>query len=654
MKKVFLKTLMATSVVAPVVVTPFVTTSCGDVSIEISASDKTKTVTIRDFSINFNISNFTFHEVKVELVDEKSGAISIIDDSFDPLLKYGQINFHIDESVHYNKDFSFSIQFTVTRGTKVEVVLVEGFKVYYNPDPEEWIDHIKIDDKVDEQTGSWDFNYDIQFSDMPLSTIEVNIINDDSRMLSLGQKHIPVQKEGQKYIAHIPVKLSLDVYKNTILPFELYLDFTNSYGLSQHEKITDMIASFKRKNTDTIPLEYLNIDQDTKWLNGFNPNIKPEAIQSYSILRVPSDIAGVGRYAFSNQETCKNIEQIIFEGGGTSVQEFAFFGCINVTELDVSVFNDEVYLPAWLDPNIPKNPLFNSGSMSCLHPFMWVGSKRNIDDMKYVGVQLGFYNPYVLNPAAVFPNEFYNVVNDPLTGENVLQNVDQGMLSVAKDYRIIRLPQGINRIAANALSPLSYYPYNAPNSQPRILILNKELTTIEGENAFSYLGLSGPVYLPPNLKVIPKRTFDHATQYYDQATPFSPDEYEFIIDFHTSKSLTTIGDEAFANLNTLSIVNGFLPSLTGEGSNVGSHIFQNCPRLWYLDLSYLDTVPTTWNEDAFSDLGTISGGTHVCVIPNNTHTAAWTTYMNSKLDTSIWTIQTKMTDWVATPIRKEW
>ncbi len=584
-----LKVALATT---PIIATLPSLTSCSAEQVQIVTSQKKQFCHSRNFSISFELTRFTISNIKVSLLNEETGKISIVQDSIDTFITTGRIDLVIDDSVAENAMFTFSIQFDITRYGKTENIVVDGFEIYYYPQQEDQDDEIIIEEKAIERVNSWVFNYSILFSALPQSDVKV-VINDKTGLLSLDKATYSVEAIGSSNVLSLPINLSFGISENKFIDFSLTLSFTNSFGNQQTINVTDLGISFVREHVKNIPEEYLDIEeQETSngieyICHGFKSAVTDTLIREYSILKIPSRVTKIVTGAFADEKKCKEIKSITFEAPTQTVQEGAFSKCINVTNIDLSLFKLDV-IKNW------KN-IFAGAGFKSLYGYVWINDEeydeelyKHRNEIQKVLPDMGLNDSWrAYFKKDILTDDVFVLEDDAETDGKLLKGMKTSIWSnpdVQHRALVVKIPDGVTKIAPYALSPLGnecayLNPVATSPEMPteRTLILNDELLELPKE-CFKRTCIGGNINIPKNVTSIGDNCFEQM-QCNLKGEPIvhveGNPEFKGVVDMKDASSLVSIGKQAFIGSNMLEVHIG--PKVT----SIGESAFENCTSMTY-------------------------------------------------------------------------
>lgn len=489
------------------------------------------------FSINFKTSLWWHSPIKVRIEGPSIEGLSLVKDKVETYFYDGTLNFVISDDIKEDTLFKFDVVFDLSEGNEKvteKIKRVEGIKVNYFPAHEDNEDSVEVVDEVVEKVNEWSFDFDIKFSAQPKSTVKIRIIRDDELLTCPDE--LPVIQEGSLYKLHLPITLDFDVSENKFLAFNLNLAFTNSYGQQQEITVNDLGANFLSKKTEEVPSSYFNITEENGdvVLHGLYEDVIKKVSLDYSILKIPEGITKIDAYAFPKSQTeteyFEPIQDIIFSDNLiTSIGKNAFEGFTTIRTIDISKYDQT---PEWV-----SNPIQYFSGLSHVG-YIWKNCDITDEQIAKMGLT---YNTdsgdtKTWQPVAeekIVPEDAYFIITDEATNEKVLRGFKQEYLEELRKYNFVKIPNEIDRIGDSALQFLNKI---SADDGYRVVLLNHDLKTLEGESGLSHSSLNGNLYIPPGIKNIPDYYF------YDA---FSWSEMEATLEFDPNSELETIGDYNF-------------------------------------------------------------------------------------------------------------
>lgn len=604
MKKInILKTLLVTT---PIVSLAAPLTSCSEETINIVASQKTQFCHENKFSIQFELTRLTVKNVNVSIINEATGKIRIVNDSIDTFIESGVIDFEIDESLQEDTLLTFSIQFDVIHFGKTKSIVIDDFNIYYLPHQEEQKDDVEIEEKAIENVNSWKYDYLINFSAMPQSDVTIEIVNEETGLLSLPKNKYRVQDVKGYYKLPLSVDLNYSVTENKFIGFELHLNFKNSFGIEQDIYLTDLAVCFVRNHVEEVPLEYFDIEEQqtngkTEFVcHGFKDELTKPILSEYSVISIPKGITKIEAEAFGD-DRCTSFRKLNFASTVDTVETKAFAGCTHLIYIDLSVFDYEV-IESW------KNIFPGANQLFYQYGYVWISDKEYESESAYIirstvqdclekmGLASGWKSFFKRD---VTPEDLFVLEDDKETGGKRLIGMKSSIWR-DEEYRqrclVVKIPDGVTKIDKYALSPLgeSFARYNVKDDETeteRSLILDDDLLELP-EQCFYKTAMGGNILIPQKVTSIPKSCFE-MMEFDSNGTPIS---YERLavnigtVDLRDNLNLTKIGARAFYDSNITCVYLG--PNVV----SVGEDAFSSC---FFLYDFYFTSNATQEIENAF-------------------------------------------------------
>lgn len=557
--------------------------STNEHSIEIAGTAKQ----LGDPIINVRLNSFGDEN----LIQLEKTKIKVTDGKF-------TIKIFIDDSIQGNSNFNFNLHFIVSsnKGTTEEIVLY-NFNLFYEHSSIKKEDHVRIPNRIVEQAEHHLFWYDIYIDSMPQSNIYVEMNDESTGLLLLQQSEFITGQELPVHI-RVPISLNIGVSYTIAIGFNLKVTFINSYGEPQVTNLINCAASFETLDTDTVPIDYLDIveTENDSVLLGLKNGVDQLKMNTYDILSIPNHITMIGESAFYEPGWLDKINQIIIPKSVKRISKQAFYAFTNLIEIDLSEYDDDV--PEWITYNGQHSmQIFNDVHME--DGYIW--SKSEGDNSMYIQrmlTRMGLPSWDLFSPDLILPNQAYKISSDGKT----LEGINETFVDRLSEYKIIIIPSSIKNIEANIAIDLGNHPYNNTSKysdkniqhlETRRLIIGGNVETL-ADKSFLASGISGPIFIDTKkISIIPVSAFESCTDYGSPAMQDIDTEEAKIYFFH-SEHLTSIASKAFDSVRFINETFTIPPKVIdiGERAFYGN-AFSNIifpPTLTSLgDYSFADT-----------------------------------------------------------------
>lgn len=510
--------IMSGIAATPVLFLPI--TSCSEQQIiedDIIVLNKSIVTYEHTFQIEFELTFPSINEVYVQILDTQMQTLYLEQNIITLNKNKGIAKFIIDDSISQNAIFTFNLKFYYQDSDgQYHNKTVFGFNSYFLTEPIIDLDFPFMLENTDSIVNEHIFNYTVMFLNKPQSTdITVNLIGDETQLLSLSSNTYPIESEGDFYKISIPVNLSMSVFQTSVYSFGLNLEFINSYGYQQKTRLYGITSKFNKEWSRSIPADYFDIEytqNNGAILKGIRADVNPLESGNYYSLDVPKEVTAIKTNAFTDKEWFKNIRSLYIPKTVETIGGRAFSGLTGVNEIDLTDYDD---IPSWSQA---KN-LFDNQDFKVPGGFVWTNQIGDINTLNNDILGWGLPNLWeAYNADSVSSPGDFNMNSD----HTILYGITQTAESYEKwkHIKVIKIPSTVKQISINAFENLVDHPLEQDQGttssykyKTRRLILNNNLQTLP-ENAFMSAGIGGPIVVYcDNLSKIPSMCFQNLNNY---------------------------------------------------------------------------------------------------------------------------------------------
>lgn len=548
MKRKLLKSLLA----APLVLSlATVTFSCQKQPETITRVffDSNQSVT-KNHSTQFigKTENLEASEVEVSMVNPSSplvvfddGFVDVVDDKF-------TLDFNIDEGVEDNTDFSFDlvIRYTDISG-KEKQERFNDFHIFYIAGIDYKEDRVLIEKRMVERVNSHVFNFQVNFTKIPTSDVEISLEDEKTGLLNLTTNIF--HPEGELPPSFIvPIELNIGIFETQAIPFNLKLSFTNSYGLDQTIIFTSCVASYRDGHPEEIPEEYYDVvheqtNEGEKYtIKGIKPGVNPLEVNRYVKMVIPNYVTDIDSEAFTNESWFSSVGKIIIPRSVKNIGLNAFSGLKNITEVDVSSCQD--YIPDWMTKcSTEQIKIFNSEKFD--DGYIWSNKIADTDEYTQMFINMGLKSKWkAFNTSTIMPHKFFQLSDD----RTEIVGFDEKNIDALKDYQVITIPASVTRINEDAFKELSMHPFekqtaNGIERWTRRVIINKNVVELPF-GCFADCGIGGTIMIyAEHMTYIAESAFENCCNY--DVSVGETNKEPISIDLVNANDLTLIEPFAF-------------------------------------------------------------------------------------------------------------
>lgn len=591
----------------------------------VTVDNKSITTKEHNFEIGFSFAFDIHSQVYIQMLDETRG-IRVSEKVFNLDGRNGKIKLSVLDTIHQNTSFTFNLKFWyIGKDGSYRNYTIYNFFVYFVENEIVDLDYVYLEEQTKEITNTHVCTYRMLLDHKPQSNVEMTLLNDSFNCLSLEKESFEVKPYGDTYIFDFNILLDISVFSTKSIPFDLFISFTNSYGVKQTQYFYGCTLRFVKEATEEMPDDYFDIRETQngkKELVGLKEGISRAEGGKYTILSIPKEVEIIKERAFDNdyRGLLKNINSIQINN---KVEDIGFhaFGCMNkLCEIDLTDYGSAV--PKWIDS---QNLFANINEFNYVSGFVWTNRYSDLESLHQKMIGWGLPEHWLpLNSDSVStPNDF--TYQDDT--KKVLTGINEERKEHFKKIKVIKIPETVTEISGDAFKELKTLPYEKTNPtedylyETRRLILNHALKTLS-KGVFQDCGIGGPVMIYcDDLEDIPINAFSNMQNYgwpgmWDVE---KEDMYLFFVNSlnvntiqrysfnyvpfngvcHINKSVSYIGDAAFQGNQFNAIL--FENNVTTVGAYSFANIYSATatPQLKTIDFTCYDKPfnPTAKKED---------------------------------------------------------